>query len=294
MKHGPQTAAAAVIALALCELLASCGANDKDHTAGAEPRASIFTSVAPPFAASLSPELPSPELPSTKPSSAELLSPSTKPTNTPNSPDNEINVEVPFQPVAPEQPLASIDPGELATILVNRPFTGGRVIVYQTVADQENVYAAVQTKAGLWSAGVIGYSAEPGQYDVSEVDVFDRAYVKITGACGANCPISTYVRWGQDQQTLLRIEAHTVEADLGGDGQGEIVATVGTVAETTIYALVRGELAAANLNELLHAGTVIYNRANGCFQAADRQETIAEWTWNGDSLTRVPASGSSP
>ncbi|MGG6309282.1 hypothetical protein [Paenibacillus macerans] len=66
--------------------------------------------------------------------------------------------------------------------------------------------------------------------------------------------------------SLLRIDAHTVEADVDEDGGEEIVDSVGTAAETTIYKLRDQRIAASNLNELMKAQVVLYDLVSNTFQ----------------------------
>lgn len=63
----------------------------------------------------------------------------------------------------------------------------------------------------------------------------------------------------------MRIETHTVEADVDQDGIHEIVATIGTAAQTSIYKLKNAHIVASNLNETLDALEVTYDKESNTF-----------------------------
>lgn len=86
---------------------------------------------------------------------------------------------------------------------------------------------------------------------------------------------------------VLHLDAHTVEADVDGDGIKEIVATVGTAAETTIYKLHDKQIVSSNLNELLKAKVVIYDLNTNIFQAQSTNNELAKWKIQGDRLEKV-------
>ena len=63
----------------------------------------------------------------------------------------------------------------------------------------------------------------------------------------------------------MQIEAHTVEADVDQDGTNEIVATVGTAAQTSIYKIKNAHIVATSLNETLDAQEVTYDKESNSF-----------------------------
>ncbi|MCD1261575.1 hypothetical protein B5M42_022490 [Paenibacillus athensensis] len=280
MRHWLSAAAA----LAVCGLLAACATGGKSAAVEPAPSAALAAASSP---VSALVQHPVPTV-----AAGSFTAPPAAPADHTASVDS---VELRFGPIESALPLAVIKPDQLASVIAVWPLAdGGKVLLYQTPADNENVYAALQTDTELFAVGPIGYTAQPDQYEVSEVEALHGAYVKIIGACGANCPISAYVRLGQPVPVLLRIEAHTEEVDLDGDGSCEIVASVGTLAETTVYTVVRGEPAVANLNALLHASLVIYNKQSGVFQAQGPQGAASGWRWSKNRLTRVAPAGSQP
>jgi len=98
----------------------------------------------------------------------------------------------------------------------------------------------------------------------------------VTGAVGANAPIVNYVSL-TSPRTSIHIEAHTIEADIDQDGINEIVATVGTAAETTIYRMKNDSLVSANLNEIMKANVVIYDPQANIFQVEITPGQLSNW-----------------
>lgn len=74
-----------------------------------------------------------------------------------------------------------------------------------------------------------------GGFNAGTVDILGQSYMKVTGSVGANAPVPNYVSLHTSPPEALHIEAHTLEADVNQDGLNEIIATVGTAAETSIY-----------------------------------------------------------
>ena len=77
--------------------------------------------------------------------------------------------------------------------------------------------------------------------------------------------------------TVLHIEAHTVEADIDQDGIAEIVATVGTVAETFIYQIEKDSLVSVNLNEAMNTTIVFYDQESNTFKAEVPKGKLSKW-----------------
>ncbi|WP_019637621.1 hypothetical protein [Paenibacillus fonticola] len=196
------------------------------------------------------------------------------------------------------QPLRKAEAEEGAepftfNVLYSKPIGNYEVEVYRKQDDAETVYAAVNSGDIRYEVGRIGYSGSQGAEDftISEVSALGGTWIKITGSCGANCPIAYYVQLDElsgKAPLLLPIEAHTVEADVDNDGIVEIVATVGTAAETSIYKSSGGRISIAQLNELMDAAVVIYEIETNTFQAEISEKHLSRWAFNGNQLQWVP------
>ncbi|KOR87868.1 hypothetical protein [Paenibacillus solani] len=202
----------------------------------------------------------------------------------PDSDDSGIEEQQPeayslhFKEVELEEPLKSISTTDLTNVINKQKIDEYTIYFYEEKGlDEENVRAAIQIDTKLLEIGQVGYAAlDPEQYTVSQVQALDQTYIKVSGACGANCPISYYIHPDISSPISLRIEAHTVEADIDQNGINYIVASVGTAADTSIYKLRDGHIVAANLNETLAAQAVIYDKESNMFGDGTRNWRVKE------------------
>lgn len=171
-----------------------------------------------------------------------------------------------FKDVDLEKPLIKIVETDLTKVILKQEIDNYTTYFYQENHDDENIIAAIKIGMNIFEIGHVGYSAQnTDPYTVSQVNALDKNYIKVTGACGANCPISYYIQTDTSSPKVLEIEAHTVEADVDQDGTNEIVATVGTAAQTSIYQLKNAHIVATNLNETLDAQEVTYDKESNTF-----------------------------
>ena len=197
-----------------------------------------------------------------------------------------------FSKVEWEQPLPQATlTNNLGTIVVKKQINDYVVFLYQK--DQENIYAAIQSGSTIFDIGQIGYTLQQkDSISIEQVDAFGKDYVKITGFCGANCPITNYVQMDKNPPILLQIQAHTVEADLDQDGVKEIIATVGTLAETSIYRLRQESMETVNLNKAMKAQVVIYKSETNTFEASIQNESMSVWKYlDGKMVSRTVMRG---
>ncbi|MNI58255.1 hypothetical protein D3C73_1133590 [compost metagenome] len=87
---------------------------------------------------------------------------------------------------------------------------------------------------------------------------------------------------------LMHLEAHTVEADVNHDGVTEIIATVGTLAQTSIYKLSGEKIVVAHLNEQIKAQAVMYDTQTNIFQADITKDRLSKWKLLEDQLQWIP------
>ncbi|WP_289141396.1 hypothetical protein [uncultured Brevibacillus sp.] len=197
-----------------------------------------------------------------------------------------------FSKVEWEQPLPQVPlTNNLGTVVVKKQINDYVVFLYQK--DQENIFAAIQSGSTTFDIGQIGYTRQQkDSISIEEVDAFGKAYVKITGFCGANCPITNYVQMDKNPPSLLQIQANTVEADLNQDGVKEIIATVGTLAETSNYRLRQERMETVNLNEAMKAQVVIYKSETNTFEASIQNEAMSVWKYfDGKMVSRTVMRG---
>ncbi|MGK9253993.1 hypothetical protein [Paenibacillus humicus] len=208
-----------------------------------------------------------------------------KPAATAAAPDAK-QIQVKYTPSTVAAPLTKIDDLEKPLQLTSKAFDDSTVVVYEKNDDGKSVYAVLQTKEGSYEIGQIGYEGAI-DYSINTVEALGQSYIKVTGTVGANAPISDYVSLTTSPPALLHIEANTVEADLDQDGIKEVVATVGTAAETTLYKTVNGSLASVNLNETMNASIVIYDPKTNIFQAEVANSQLSNWKMKDNQLQLI-------
>lgn len=184
-------------------------------------------------------------------------------------------------------PLTKINPVVQSKQLASQTVEDSKVVTYQKSNDVEKIYAALQLKEETYDIGQIGYEGA-NDYSTSTVDALGQSYLKVVGSIGANTPISNYVSIKSSPPTVLHIEAHTVEADVDQDGIKEIVATVGTAAETTIYKIEKDSLVSVNLNEVMNATVVTYDQESNTFKAEVTKGEVSQWKIENNLLVPQP------
>ncbi|MFE6075045.1 hypothetical protein ACFVQB_11270 [Paenibacillus sp. NPDC057886] len=176
-------------------------------------------------------------------------------------------------------PLNKINLSKNRTIITSKILDHVTIEIYQSDTDKEGILASLVKNFNSYDVGKIGYSgaSEVSDFTIDSVDVLSKSYIKITGSDGANSPITDYISTDSMPPKLLRIGAHTVEADIDQDGIKEIVATEGTAAETTIYKFVDKKIQAMDLNKIMNAPVVIYDSKTNTFQAEVTQGNLSRW-----------------
>ncbi|WP_164763099.1 hypothetical protein [Paenibacillus humicus] len=71
------------------------------------------------------------------------------------------------------------------------------------------------------------------------------------------------------------------------DGIKEVVATVGTAAETTLDKTANDLLASANLNEIMNASLVIYDPKTNIFKAEVSKGRLSNWRMEDNQLQHI-------
>jgi hypothetical protein len=203
--------------------------------------------------------------PATVPPSSSISPTPSEPVDNPSDKQYELS----FTDNKLAVPLEQMTFQQTQSIFSSETVEDAVIHLYRNSDDPALVFAALELKSITYAIGEIGYleSQTAEDFTIEQVEAFDQSFIKLAGACGANCPITYYLSTRDTPPTLLRFDAHTVEADADGEGTKEIIATVGTAAQTTIYMLRNEAIAGALLNELLDATAVLYNPETNRFQA---------------------------
>lgn len=200
---------------------------------------------------------------------------------------------------APRKPLSLRDSkADKYTSMKKMKLNNGEIEIFRKASDEEQVFAALHIGSKVYEIGEIGNTVSAVDlYEASDTAAFSEDYMKVTGGIGANTPIAYYI--GLDESTpflLVRIDGHTLEADANKDGSLEIISTVGTAADTTIYHQTGDRIEAANVNEALGAQIVLYDSSVNLFKAyaEGAGETFTQWKMTANTLHLLPQKTMNP
>ncbi|MBD0379415.1 hypothetical protein [Paenibacillus sedimenti] len=152
-----------------------------------------------------------------------------------------------------------------------------KVIVYKQKKDTEFLHGALVWKKISYDLGpVAGYNYQGNDaLQVQSMMIFQKQTIKISGAIGASAGYMTmYIDMENDiPQPLLHVESgYPYEQDVDHDGLNEIVNSVGTVPQTTLYRWAEDRAESIDLNHLLNAPSVNITKAGlveATFQLGD-------------------------
>ncbi|QNO14299.1 hypothetical protein HYG86_05690 [Alkalicella caledoniensis] len=106
-------------------------------------------------------------------------------------------------------------------------------------------------------------------YGIEETEVFGKKAIKIYGILGANHQVNYYWFYEQEQveNSVIKIEGNTEEIDLDDSGRTEIISSIGTVAETSIYLMREDKIMVTNINKSINVQAVyLLNRDAKIFE----------------------------
>lgn len=196
------------------------------------------------------------------------------------------SLELSYKKVDIVNSLMELDPSQKWKTTMTKRINGAEIEIYHVRTDENLLAASLTIDSTNYGIGEIGYG-NMEDFIIEIVDVLGENYTKIVGANGANSPVVDYVLLNPQSPLVLRLDAHTIEADVNGDGIKEIVSSVGTAAETTIYQLHDKQIVASNLNELMKAQVVNYDLNTNTFQAQSTNNELTKWKIQGDRLHLV-------
>lgn len=182
------------------------------------------------------------------------------------------------------EPLHEVQPNDQQILLRSEKINDLQFDFYYKNEADTDIYVSMHINTTTYELGQIAYIRMEDDVTITYVTANSMPLIKVNGYCGANCPISMYVTADTASPALLRIEANTVETDVDDDGLPEIVATVGTAPQTTIYKMENDRIIAANINEIMNAPAVLYDRDKNVFQVATVPGEISAWKISGRSL----------
>jgi hypothetical protein len=129
-----------------------------------------------------------------------------------------------------------------------------KALIY-TIKNSESIYCGIKTNDTVYRVGKLSTIQMPEELLTMErVQVFGNDALKFYGILGTNYAIGYYYIYNGDfSDTCFFIEGNLMETDLSGNRKNEIIATTGTVPETSIYILDENNIQVAYVNKSVNA-----------------------------------------
>jgi len=152
-------------------------------------------------------------------------------------------------------------------LIKSESFTECKAMLFKLNSDSE-IYGGIFINNKLYSIGPVSMTTtREDLLSISETDVFGKKLIRFSGVLGANYARSLYVEVGKDSVSpFVDIDGNNIEIDLDHDNSKEIVTTIGTIPETSIYKLIDDKVYIANINESIGAQAVSFNQKNKKFE----------------------------
>jgi hypothetical protein len=136
---------------------------------------------------------------------------------------------------------------------------GYKVILFKTEKDSD-IQGGIYVNDKLYSIGPVSMSmSTDDMLFLTESNVFGKEIIRYSGVLGANYARSVYVEVINDVVSpLIEVDGNIVETDLDHDGVNEVITSIGTISETSIYRIHNNSIHVANVNQSLQAEAVDY------------------------------------
>jgi hypothetical protein len=136
---------------------------------------------------------------------------------------------------------------------------GYKVIMFKT-EEESDIQGGIYVNNKLYSIGPVSMNMSTDDVLLlTESNVFGKKLIRFSGVLGANYARSVYVEVIDDVVSpLIEVDGNIVERDLDSDSVNEIITSMGTISETSIYRIHNNTILVANVNESLQAEAVNY------------------------------------
>jgi hypothetical protein len=152
-------------------------------------------------------------------------------------------------------------------IIKEKTINGSRAILYMLNSESE-IYGGVYINNKLYSIGPVSMKSTPDDLlSISGADVLGKNLIRFSGVLGANSAKTIYLEIeGDSIYPILGVDGNIVEIDLDNDNVKEVVTTIGTIPETSIYKMIDGLVSVANINTSIKAQAVSFHQENKKFE----------------------------
>ncbi|PKM69652.1 MAG: hypothetical protein CVU93_03205, partial [Firmicutes bacterium HGW-Firmicutes-18] len=151
--------------------------------------------------------------------------------------------------------LISSENSDSLVIMKEEKITDYLNALIYTIIDSESVFCGIKTNGSVYRIGEISSIHMPEELlSMERVQIFGNDALKFHGILGTNYAIGYYYIYNGDfSDTCFFIEGNLMETDLSGNRKNEIIATTGTVPETSIYILDENNIQVAYVNKSVNA-----------------------------------------
>ncbi|MGF7050648.1 hypothetical protein J2T13_005198 [Paenibacillus sp. DS2015] len=169
--------------------------------------------------------------------------------------------------------------------IMEKTVNGYKTVLFKLDTEGE-IYGGVYIDNILHSIGPVSMSITPNDLLVIvESNAFGKDLIRISGIPGANFVRSIYLEVdGESITPLLVIEGNVNEIDLDNDNVNEIVSTIGTIPETSIYRALKDKIVVANINVSINAQSVLFNPENQKFEVYYEPNKKYYYLYNNEKL----------
>lgn len=141
----------------------------------------------------------------------------------------------------------------------------------------------------LYYIGQVSMETTPANLmGIEEIEVFGRKAAKIYGISGANYAQAFYWFVGENpEDSIIQADGNTLEIDLDDDDKKEIISTLGTIPQTTIYKSKEGKIYASDVNKSIGAESVaLLDKENKIFEVYFEPNKPQRYVYQDEAFTR--------
>ncbi|MDP3387248.1 MAG: hypothetical protein Q8S24_08440 [Eubacteriales bacterium] len=151
--------------------------------------------------------------------------------------------------------MISTEKNDLIITLKEEKITDYLNALIYTMIDSESVFCGMKTNGTVYRIGKLSTIQTPEELlSMERVKIFGNDAIKFHGILGTNYAIGYYYVYNGDfSDSFFLIEGNLTETDLTGNGKNEIIATMGTIPETSIYIMNEQSIQVSNINKSVNA-----------------------------------------
>lgn len=154
----------------------------------------------------------------------------------------------------------------------------------------EGIYGGFSLRDKSFNIGEVSMENTPIELmGIKEVEVFGKDAIKFYGILGANYAQAFYWFYEDSPENqVIQVDGNTSEIDIDDDGTKEIIATTGTIPETSIFRLDENKIESANVNQSINAQAVsMINEQRKIFEVYFEPNKTKRYTYYKGSLKEV-------